>query len=343
MSDGGDGFGEVLGHALGAARRTLSSVDAAHRPCTVHWWWEAKTRTAVLESAAVIGLAMLPPGRFHPFELDTLGLGVALETLARCGARRCLLGIGGSATNDAGFGMARALGWEFLDESGSRLERWTELPILACIRPAVHNRWFEELLVAVDVSNPLLGPRGATRIYGLQKGLRPRDFAPAERCLRRLARLYGSADLRSAVSRTSGPQPGVRTRGSAIARIAGAGAAGGLGFGLVAFAGARLESGFALFAKLAHLERHLDWADLVITGEGAIDRSTIMGKGVGQVASRCREGGTPCIGLGGIVNRANVGTFTELHGLTDLVDEAEAKAHPAVWLTRLAQKLASSI
>ena len=107
MSDGGDGFGEVMGKLINARIQTTPTVDAAHRPCQSQWWWEPKTKTAIIESARVIGLAMLPPGKFHPFALDTFGLGKVIQAAARKGAKRCLVGIGGSATNDGGFGMAR--------------------------------------------------------------------------------------------------------------------------------------------------------------------------------------------------------------------------------------------
>jgi glycerate 2-kinase len=109
MTDGGDGFGEVMGQLLGARLQRAETVNAAHRKCQARWWWEPRTKTAVLESAAVIGLAMLLPNQSHPFELDTFGLGPVLAAAARKGAKRCLVGIGGSATNDGGFGVARAL------------------------------------------------------------------------------------------------------------------------------------------------------------------------------------------------------------------------------------------
>jgi len=131
MSDGGDGFGEVTGSLLRAKRQVVTTVDATHRPCRSLWWWKPEDETAVIESARVIGLAMLPDGRFHPFDLDTFGLGAVVRAAARKGARRCLVGIGGSATNDGGFGLARALGWEFLDDNGHRIERWTGLDKLA--------------------------------------------------------------------------------------------------------------------------------------------------------------------------------------------------------------------
>ena len=180
MSDGGDGFGEVISALLRAGPQTVKTEDAAHRPCETTWWWEAKTKTAIVETAKVIGLAMLPPGKFHPFELDTFGLGAVLSAAQEKGAKQILVGIGGSATNDGGFGLARALGWRFVDNHGHPVERWTELHRLSCVH-ASGLRPFENVTVAVDVQNPLLGPRGATRVYGPQKGLRPDDFDLAER------------------------------------------------------------------------------------------------------------------------------------------------------------------
>jgi glycerate kinase len=235
------------------------------------------------------------------------------------------MGIGGSATNDGGFGLARALGWEFLDREGEPIEQWTGLGQLARIRVPKRRRWFEGFVVATDVRNRLLGRRGASRVYGPQKGLRPRDFTRAERYLGRLAR----------VAR--------KQFGHDFAREQGAGAAGGLGFGLLAFLGAELQPGFDLFARQAALEQHLRAADLVVTGEGAIDRSTLMGKGVGQVAQRCRQLEIPCIGLAGIVS-ANLGAgalFTEVHALTELTTVAQSKAEPAHWLERLARRVAA--
>src|ERR1043166_3479583 len=208
MSDGGDGFGEVMSALLHAKGQTVRTVDAAHRACV---------------------------------------------------------------------GGAGACGWEFFDEGGSRIERWTDLGRLERIR-APRVRWcFRELVVAVDVQNPLLGPRGATRVYEPQKGLRCQDFELAERSLRRLGQVF-KEEL-----------------GRDFAREPGAGAAGGLGFGLLAFLGARLEPGFDMFARYTALEHRLRSADLVVTGEGAIDDSTLMGKGVGQVMQRCGELGIPCI------------------------------------------------
>lgn len=326
ITDGGDGFGETMGTLLQAQRISTRTVDAAHRPCLTKWWWEPKTKTAIIESAAAIGLAMLPPKRFHPFELDTFGLGKVMMGAARKGAARCLIGIGGSATNDAGFGLARALGWQFLDSGGRKIEKWTELTILRHIQAPRKRHWFNELLVAVDVQNPLLGKRGATRVYGPQKGIRTNEFAKAECCLRRLAFIYE------------------KDFGKNFAKMAGTGAAGGLGFGLATFAGGSLEPGFDLFARQAGLSQRLRRVDLVITGEGCIDHSTLMGKGVGQIAQQCNKLKIPCIALAGITPSGTRfrRSFDQVHALLDTTSKREAMTRTAYWLERLAQNIALS-
>ncbi len=320
MTDGGDGFGPVMSRLLGAKVQTTTTIDAVHRHCRAKWWWEPKSGTAVIESATAIGLAMLPPGKFHPYELDTTGLGALIRSAAAKGATACLIGIGGSATNDGGFGLARALGWQFLNREGYSIEHWTDLDRLARIEAPRHRRWFRKLWIAVDVQNPLLGRRGATRVYGPQKGLR--EFAHAERCLSRLARV-------------------ARARfGSDFGRMPGAGAAGGLGFGFSAFLGAELRPGFALFARLAGLDARLRSADLAITGEGAIDRSTLMGKGVGQLAHRCSQLKIPCLALAGRISQLKPCAFSQAHALTELTTTSAAQANPAFWLQRLAARVA---
>ena len=127
MSDGGDGFGAILSGLIGAEERTVDTIDAAGRPRTARWWWHAGSSTALIESAEVVGLALLPPGKFHPFELDTRGLGAVLHAAWNLGAQRMIAGVGGSATNDAGFGMARAVGWSFFDRHGAPIEQWIKL------------------------------------------------------------------------------------------------------------------------------------------------------------------------------------------------------------------------
>ncbi len=321
MSDGGDGFGEILSQLLQAEVQTIKTVDAAHRPCTASWWWHAPSRTAIIESAQVVGIARLPAGKYHPFELDTTGLGAVLQAALAQGARHCLVGIGGSATNDAGFGVAGALGWQFFNVRDEKIVRWTELHALAQVRPPERAEWFEDLVVAVDVQNQLLGQAGCTRIYGPQKGLQPEDFEFAERCLEQLVSV-----LAKQLHLDCASEPGT-------------GAAGGLGFGLRCFAGARLAPGFDLFAQYARLPERVLSAQLVLTGEGAIDVSTLMGKGVGELAILCQDASVPCTALAGEVANPEQARqlFTRTYALTpDLVPREQALAEPARWLEQLA-------
>jgi glycerate kinase len=324
MSDGGDGFGPVLAQLLRAETKSTKTVDAAHRTIVVDWWWEPKSSTAIVEAARVNGLAQLPPGKYHPFELDTFGLGEVLKDAVRLNAKRCLMGIGGSATNDGGFGVARAMGWEFFNAKSAVLDRWTDLHTLSQIKIPRRDRWFEEFPVAVDVNNPLLGPSGCTRVYGPQKGLKETDFEFAERCLGSLASL---AEKELHVTTASEP---------------GAGAAGGLGFGLRAFLGAKLEPGFELFAQLASLSLRISQADAVVTGEGAIDEQTLMGKGVGELAALCRKLGKPCFGVAGMIADEEKARqfFTHVQALATLTSAEEAKANPATWLEEAARRTA---
>ncbi len=326
MSDGGDGFGSILGAALGASVSSTRGIDAAGRPCRVPWWQRRHPPIAIVESAHTIGLAMLPPGQFHPFQLDTTGLGRLLNSIWRRDLSTCLIGIGGSATNDGGFGMARALGWQFLDRNRQPIESWPDLVRLRSLLPPV-QRPNLELIVATDVLNPLLGPQGASRIYGPQKGLRPQDQPAAEAALRQLAKV-----TRDHLGIDHAIRPG-------------AGAAGGLGFGLMAFLAAQPKPGFEVFADYARLNQYLDEARLVITGEGAVDPSSLMGKGVGQLATRCRRRKIPCLAMGGLtIDVPQLRRhFARVAALTDLTSPDQARTRPAYWLTRLAKKVAHSL
>lgn len=325
MSDGGDGFGPILGAALSAKTRTCKTVDSANRPRRAQWWFEPRQRLAIVESARVIGLALLPRGRYHPFQLDTRGLGNLLKTVIKARASTCLIGIGGSATNDAGFGLARALGWQFLDRLGRSLRRWPDLNKLKRLIPP-DTQPSLKVVVATDVRNVLLGSRGASRVYGPQKGLREQDQPRAEAALRQLAHI---------TAEHLGTDHAIRP---------GAGAAGGLGFGLMAFLGARPEPGFDLFARHTQLDERLHHASLVITGEGALDHSSLMGKGVGEIARRCRRRNIPCLAIAGIAHDLTLlrKEFVQVAAITDLTTPENAMAHPAHWLTQLSKHVASS-
>tara|TARA_E500000081_G_scaffold7183_1_gene8453 strand:+ start:3888 stop:5000 length:1113 start_codon:yes stop_codon:yes gene_type:complete len=328
ICDGGDGFGERLAELEKAKPVDCQTVDAAHRPLTAKWWWQEQQKMAIIESACIIGLAQLPSSRYHPFQLDTFGLGKVLLEVAKRGAETCVVGIGGSATNDGGFGMAKALGWRFENKAGEAITEWTDLDQLSLASAPSKRHLFEHLLIASDVENLLLGDKGASRIYGPQKGLRESDMEKSEACFRSLSRQVDALT------------------GHEWRLEPGSGAAGGLGYGLMAFLGGKAESGFDFFADRADLNTQLAWADLVITGEGSLDLSSLMGKCVGNVAEKCREMGKPCIGIGGIVrNKEKLSNlFTGIYSITpDLTDQVSALKFASKWLKELSKKASNDI
>lgn len=317
MSDGGDGFGKILGDLMGASERRLESLDAAHRAIETGWRWIESSKTAIIESAETIGLAQLPKGHFHPFQLDTLGLANVIQDAAASGATKLIMGVGGSATNDGGFGMARGLGWRFLDDQGQELLEWMDLDRLSTIEAPAGKKLFRSVKVALDVQNPLLGVHGTSRVYGPQKGLLPENMEDAEKRLKRLADVVK------------------KSLGVDLKNAPGAGAAGGLGYGLQVFLEARPKSGFEMFAKEAQLIREIQQADVIITGEGKLDRSTVMGKCVGEVATICQKKKKPCLAIGGALEdrRALEKLFDKTLALSvDLTSEAESFKNPVHWL-----------
>ena len=327
MCDGGDGFGPIIGRLTGGRQQQTTTVDAAGRAVFARWWFSSRTKIAVVEAAQVNGLALMSAGQYHPFELDTFGLGKVLMAAAKKGAKHCLIGVGGSATNDGGFGLARACGWKFFRAGGDEISRWTDLKQLhrVDLPPATTPVLRMKITVAVDVQNPLLGARGCSRIYGPQKGLRSEDMMEAEANLGQLARVLA------------------RATGFDAAKVPGAGAAGGLGFGLLGFFRAEAEPGFKIFAQAAKLRERLRGVDLVITGEGSLDAQTLMGKGVGEIALLCRTLELPCIGLAGHVpdSKKAKRLFHDVRALTEVTSLEEAKARPAKWLKQIAAMAAT--
>lgn len=325
ITDGGDGFGQILANILGAQRIETETINAAHEPIRTHWWWHKESKTAIVESANIIGLAMLPAGVYHPFELDTFGLGLVLQQISNYAPEVCIVGLGGSSTNDGGFGLARALGWRFLDAEEKEIQRWPDLVNLKkLIRPS-NKLTFKKRIVGVDVKNILLGKYGATRIFGPQKGLKPDELPLAEKCLRQLSTVV-SAYIQKNLHKT-----------------AGTGAAGGLGFGLAAFLDFRIMHGFKIFSDLICLEKKLRAADLVITGEGMIDKSSMMGKAVGSISKLCKRHHIKCIALAGQAKDLETLTkhFEHIIPLVPKFTSLEKSLNsPAFWLSEAAESLA---
>jgi glycerate kinase len=283
IADGGEGFTEAIVTALGGQWKELMVSDAQGRsiPAKYALIQRDGKLVAAMEMSAASGLALVSDLPLDPRTATTRGTGEMMLHALQCGAQRILLGIGGSATNDGGSGMASVLGYQFLDESEGQV---TSLPadLEKVHRIAKEHRIPCEVDVACDVTNPLLGEHGATRVYGPQKGVKDIEFFET--------RLEKLADL---VARDLGcdhrNQPG-------------AGAAGGLGFGLLSFCGAELHCGFDLVAEITGLEEKIHAADVVITGEGKLDAQTLHGKGPAGLARMARAAGKKVIGIGGIID-----------------------------------------
>lgn len=318
LADGGEGFAEILTEAGGGRtmRQTVlgprgipieasyGMVSAAQVPggvAALLGEGRFQGEIAVIEMAAASGLALLPPDARDPWQTTTFGTGELMRAAANAGAEAILLGVGGSATNDLGLGALSALGMEFQLDSGEPLRlptptRWAEIArITGKIDPEL-----PPIFIACDVTNPLLGPRGAAAIFGPQKGLRAEDHARLENESARLALLL--------CAHTGRP--------NSLLETAGAGAAGGIPFGLMAAANAKLLPGAELVSAWLNLDVRLAAADLVITGEGRFDESSLHGKGPGEIAARALGVGRPVHVFAGDASVAHERRGLTLHSIT---------------------------
>ena len=286
LADGGEGFARALTAAVGGETRYCTSVDAAGRSCRAAWGRFGDDRCAVFDLAAASGLASLPPGLRDPRITSTFGSGVVLRKAIAAGARKIFIGLGGSATNDGGIGLACALGWKFLDRRGDEIAAsGAGLSQLDRIVAPKH-RPRVRIVAACDVDNPLFGRNGAAYRFAPQKGADAQTVRELDRGLRRLARIVE------------------RDLGKDLARVPGAGAAGGCGFGLIAFFDARLESGFEILRREMRLDALLRAHDLVVTGEGAFDLTSLAGKAPYRLARLAREMHVPAWGVFGRIDVA---------------------------------------
>ncbi|MDB6139141.1 MAG: hypothetical protein JWO94_2213 [Verrucomicrobiaceae bacterium] len=279
IADGGEGTCEAIVTATGGRWQEIQVTDAIGRPVTARYGL-CPNGDAVMEMSAASGLAQVADRPLTPHLASTHGTGTMIRDAIERGARRIIIGIGGSATNDGGMGMAKALGHRFLDGQGNEVIRLPE-DFENVVRVERGILEIPEILVACDVDNPLLGERGATRVYGAQKGVTDMPFFEA-----RLQRL---ADLIQ------------RDLGTDYRAVPGVGAAGGLGFGLMSFCHAKLVSGFDLIAEVTGLEARMNDATLVVTGEGRVDSQTLFGKGPAGVADMARRHGLAVIAIAGAV------------------------------------------
>ena len=281
LADGGEGTAAAICRAAGGEWIACRVHDALGREIEARYVWLAKSGVAVCEMSAAAGLAQLPPNDRNPLRASTFGVGEMLLAASGQGATEIIVGLGGSATNDGGFGLARALGFRFFAHDGRELAGPVD-DLLDLLRIASPDELsLPRITAACDVNNPLLGPHGATRTFGPQKGATPEQLDILERSLARLAEVAARAfhcDHRD---------------------TPGAGAAGGLGFGLLAFCMARIRSGFEVVAEATGLRSKIERADIVITGEGKLDRQTLTGKGPAGVAQLARSLGKPVFAIVG--------------------------------------------
>lgn len=281
IADGGEGFVEAMLAGSGGEIVTAPCSDALLRPVEATYGiYRSKGETvAVIEMASASGMWRIAAGDRDPWVSSTYGTGKLMRhAIEVSGATKLLVGLGGSATNDGGAGMAAALGVRFLDAQGNELSPVPEALALLHAIDESGKMELPEIIVACDVDNPLTGSRGASAVFGPQKGASPEDVAFLDAALSALARI---------------------SRGEPEANTPGAGAAGGLGFGLLRFTGAKLVPGFDLVAEALGLADRLKSADLVITGEGSLDAQTLGGKGPAGVAALARAAGIPVVAVAG--------------------------------------------
>ena len=298
VADGGDGTLETLVEASSGEIRTSEVTGPLGERVAADWGALGDGRTAVVEMARTSGLALVPIAQRNPLVATTYGLGETIRHALDAGFRRFIIGIGGSATNDGGAGMAQALGVKLQDSKGSdlpfggaalaRLDRIDMSGLDDRIRESSFS-------VACDVNNPLTGPEGASAVYGPQKGATPEMVTRLDSALAHLAELVK------------------RDIGVEIDDVPGAGAAGGLGGGLIAFLDGRLRAGVDIVLDTVGLDQHLEGADLVITGEGQLDYQTVYNKAPIGVARRAKARGIPVIAISGSLGEGH--TDVHQHGI----------------------------
>lgn len=313
MADGGDGTLEVmLGH--GYSVLAIDAVDALGRPRTSRIGLSSDS--AFIELAEICGIAQL--AELDPINASSLGLGLAMRAALNAGVRHLVIAIGGSASTDGGLGMLMALGLSAIDVAGRPVSPdLAGLGRIASIDASGLDPRLSSVTLLTDVDSPLLGPSGAARAFGPQKGLAPDQCAWADDLLARWAELVDPADAFSA--------------------LPGAGAAGGVGFAALALLGAERRSGASTIGAIIGLDAQVAGADLVLTGEGSFDTSTAAGKAPERVIASARAAGVPVEVISG---RAAEGVMS----LQQIADSLEsAMAEPGRWLREAARQIVTKV
>ena len=285
IADGGEGMAEAIVASIGGALVEATALDPLGRSIVASYGLINEGTTAIIPISSASGITLLTPEERNPLEATTYGTGELMFDAVKRGCRKIIIGLGGSATNDGGTGLLRALGYKFLDANGSELTNTIDiLERVASIIPPV-NSPIEgvEISVAVDVDNPLCGERGASFVYGAQKGATNAMIVRLDKALRHYADVVA------------------KWRGEDVSNEAGMGAAGGAGFAFGALLGAMPTSGIELILSVVDFDNIIADASLVVTGEGRIDRQTVMGKAPAGVLRHAKRAGVKCIAVGGDV------------------------------------------
>ncbi len=283
IADGGDGMARAITIARSGEWQEIKVSDPFGKSISAGFGLIERGETAVIEMAEASGLWRVDGCGRDPYSASTFGTGELICFASELGVKQIILGIGGSATNDGGAGMALALGYRFLDARGCELDRIPDQLTDAKAIVSDGKRKIPSVTVACDVTNPLLGESGCTEVYGPQKGIVEADMVRHEQRLEHFVSLLGE-------------------EGRIAAKREGSGAAGGLGFGCLVFLEAALTPGFELVADVLNLDEHVRWADHVITGEGKLDSQSLHGKapvGVAEIARRQGKATTAFCGLRG--------------------------------------------
>lgn len=325
LADGGEGTTDAFIEGLGGQRIDLTVTGPMGSPVSCYYGYLEKDKTAIIEMASASGITLVPAHQKNPLTASTRGVGEMILHALEKGCRHFIIGIGGSATNDAGIGMLKALGYSFLDEQGLDVGEGAQaLGKVASIdaknrHPLLDNCQFR---IACDVTNPLCGKNGATYIYGPQKGVTPEIAEELDKAMNHYA------------SVTS------KFLHNDYASAEGAGAAGGLGFAFLSYLNATLTPGIDLILNAVELEKELEDTDITVTGEGRLDHQTAMGKAPVGVARLAKKYGSKVVAFAGSVtpeatacNAAGIDAFFPIiRGITTLaeaMDPQNAKSNMA--------------
>ena len=329
IADGGEGMAEAIVGSVGGEMVKVAAHDPLGRSVEVSYGLISEGATAIIPISSASGLTLLASNERNPLNATTYGTGELMLDAVRRGCRKIVVGLGGSATNDGGTGLLRALGYIFLDANNEELITTIDTleRVVTIVPPEKSPIAGVDISVAVDVDNPLCGERGASYIYGAQKGATNDMIERLDRALRHYADVVA------------------KWRGEDVSNEAGMGAAGGAGFAFGALLGAMPTSGIELMLSVVDFDNVIADAALVVTGEGRIDRQTVMGKAPTGVLRHAKRAGVPCIAVGGGVewcDELRDSDFDAIYAATPVgmpIDEAMKKEVATTNLQRVATSI----